>query len=72
MFKHWDTYLLKASCLLNTQGSANHFGPVQSSQSHTTKEAKVSVVQMRNMLGKTVLVIQDVKEEKVGVYIKGI
>lgn len=70
--KHWDTYLLKASWLLNTQESANHFGPAQPSLSHTAREAKVSVAQTRNMLGKTVSVIQDVKVEKAGVYVKGI
>ena len=55
--KHWDTHLAKATWLVNTQGSANHAGPVQSNLLHTVKGDKVLVVHIKNMLSKTIWVI---------------
>jgi len=55
-FKNWDTYLAKATWLVNTRGSTNRPGPAQSKPQRPVEGDKVPVVHMRNMLGKTVWV----------------
>ena len=55
-FKHWDTHLAKATWLVNTRGSVNRAGPAQSKLLRTVEGDKVSVVHIKNMLGKTVWV----------------
>jgi len=55
-FKNWDTHLPKAIWLVNTRGYTNRAGPAQSKPQCPVEGDKVPVVNMRNMLGKTVWV----------------
>jgi len=55
-FKNWDTHWAKATWLVNTRGSTNRAGPAQSKPQRPLEGDKVPVVDMRNMLGKTVWV----------------
>jgi len=55
-FNNCDTHLTKATWLVNTRGSTNRAGPVQSKPQHPVEGDKVPVVHVWNMLAKTVCV----------------
>ncbi|TRZ11241.1 hypothetical protein HGM15179_015857 [Zosterops borbonicus] len=52
-FKNWEQHLAKATWLVNTRGSTNRAGPLQSELLHTVDGDKVPVVHVRSLLGKT-------------------
>ena len=54
IFKLWDTHFAKDIWFVNTRGSTDWAGPVQSKLPHTIQGNTVFVVHMRNVLGKTV------------------
>lgn len=50
-FKHRELHLVKVTWLVNTRGSTNRTGPVESKPPSTTEGAKLLIVHTRNMLG---------------------
>ena len=52
-WKHWDINLAEATWLVNTRGSANWPGPVQTKPLPTAEGDKVPILHIRNWLGKT-------------------
>lgn len=63
-FRNWDSNLGKATWLVNIKGSTNRTGPAQSELPHTVEWDKIPVVQMKNVLGKTVWVTRALGEDK--------
>lgn len=55
-FKRWGTHLGKATCTVNTRGSASWAGHAQTNLLHT-KERDKYIVHIKNMLGRTGWVI---------------
>lgn len=63
-FRNWDSNLGKATWLVNIKGSTNRTGPAQSELPHTVEWDKIPVVQMKNVLGKTVWVTRALGKDK--------
>jgi len=55
-FKHWDTHFAKATWLVTFRVSTNWAGSAHLKLPHTVEADKMRVVQMKNILEKTIWV----------------